>query len=129
MSGPIEITEAQLHELWLQRKIPRESLRTIDGQLIEVVNAGHYNRDGGPDFRRATLRLADRLLQGDIEIHIHAGDWNAHGHHLDPAYNDVILHLALHLPNTSAAAFAILRENGLPVLQVSLPADILSLPL
>jgi hypothetical protein len=124
----IEASEVQLHALWMQQKIPHELLHTIDGRPVEVINAGEYNHEGGPDFRRATLRLEDKILQGDIEIHIHGGDWIAHGHHLDPAYNDVILHLAVHPPNTAETSFAILRENGLPVLQVSLPAEILSSP-
>ncbi len=128
MSRLIEISEAQLHELWRQQKIPREFLRTIDGQPVEIINTGQYNREGGPDFRRATLRLGDRILQGDIEIHVHARDWNAHGHHLDPAYNEVILHLAVHLPSASESSIAILRENGLPVPQMSFPVDMVSAP-
>ncbi len=123
-----DITEKRLHELWQQQKIPREYLHTLEGQPVEVVNAGQYNRDRGPDFRRATLRVAGKILQGDIEIHVHAGDWSAHGHHLDPAYNDVILHLALLASDSPETDRTIVRENGLPVLQMLVPAEILSVP-
>ncbi|MGC4105814.1 MAG: DUF2851 family protein [Thermomicrobiales bacterium] len=33
------------------------------------------------------------LRTGCVEIHLRASDWTAHGHHLDPRYNDVILHI------------------------------------
>jgi hypothetical protein len=39
------------------------------------------------DFGNGALRT------GEIEIHYRASDWIAHGHHLDPAYNNVILHI------------------------------------
>ncbi len=116
-----EISETQLHALWQQQKISREFLQTIDGLRLEVINPGQYNREGGPDFRRATLRLGDKILQGDVELHVRAGDWNAHGHHLDPAYNEVILHLALLEKNPDQTTSSIVRENGLPVVQMLLP--------
>jgi len=108
--------------------MPLEFLTTTQNQLVEIINPGEYNREGGPDFRRATLRLAGKIVQGDIEIHLDPRDWYTHGHHLDPAYNGVILHLALFLPKPPAAAGNIFRENGLPVPQVLLPAAALASP-
>ena len=35
------------------------------------------------------------LVQGDVEIHLRQQDWRAHGHHRDPNYNGVALHIAL----------------------------------
>ncbi len=34
-------------------------------------------------------------MHGDIEIHVRSSDWIGHGHHLDPNFNQVILHLVL----------------------------------
>ena len=39
-----------------------------------------------------------RLARGDIEIHVDGADWRAHGHHRDPNYRNVILHVALKPP-------------------------------
>ncbi|MGH7597468.1 MAG: DUF2851 family protein [bacterium] len=113
-------SEQALHQLWLQRRLPAEVLQTTEAQSVEVINAGDYNRDGGPDFRRATLRLAGKIQQGDVEMHLDANDWFGHNHHLDPKYNDVILHVALAGPNPPEK---IVKENGLPVPQILLPLD------
>jgi hypothetical protein len=42
----------------------------------------------------AVLALADgSLVRGDIELHLRASSWAAHGHAADPAYADVMLHV------------------------------------
>lgn len=42
------------------------------------------------------MRFGGRVLRhGDIELHLDAGDWERHGHHRDPAYNGVVLHVAM----------------------------------
>lgn len=35
------------------------------------------------------------LLSGSIELHLKTSAWREHGHHLDPRYNDVILHVVV----------------------------------
>ena len=35
------------------------------------------------------------LVQGDVEVHLRQRDWQSHGHHHDPNYNGVVLHVAL----------------------------------
>ena len=50
----------------------------------------------GPDFRQASLAIGDAPRQrGDVELHRFASGWTAHRHHLDPRYDDVILHVFL----------------------------------
>jgi hypothetical protein len=36
-----------------------------------------------------------QLLRGDVELHLSAGGWQAHGHQRDRRYNGVILHMVL----------------------------------
>jgi hypothetical protein len=113
-------SEQALHRLWRQRQIPAVLLQTTDDQPVEIISPGEYNHDAGPDFRRATIRLVGKILQGDVELHLDANDWFAHQHHLDVKYNEVILHLAL----AAAEAPALLRkENGLPIPQILLPRE------
>jgi len=53
------------------------------------------NRDGGPDFTGARIQISGRLYAGDVEIHLTPQDWRRHGHHTDPHYNGVILHVVI----------------------------------
>ncbi len=72
-----------------------------DGRHVRVVHPGKWNLLGGPDFAAARLRLGaatEREVTGDVEIHLRAGDWDAHGHARDPAYDRVILHVVLFPP-------------------------------
>jgi hypothetical protein len=48
----------------------------------------------GPDFTDAVVERDDGVVFcGDIEIHVRESDWRAHGHHKDPRYNGVVLHV------------------------------------
>ncbi len=64
------------------------------GPPLRVCFAGRWNRAAGPDFRDAILLDADgRARRGDIELHRRAAGWRQHGHHTDPAYARVFLHV------------------------------------
>lgn len=58
-----------------------------------MVDPGAPNRDGGPDFRNARIRIGRTVFAGDVEIHSGVAEWLQHGHQSDPAYNGVILHV------------------------------------
>jgi hypothetical protein len=65
------------------------------GKRIEVINPGLANRDSGPDFFNAMVRIEETVMAGNVEIHINSSDWYRHGHHLNKAYDSVILQLVL----------------------------------
>ena len=44
---------------------------------------------------KAHLIIGGREVKGDIEIHLVSSDWYHHGHHQDPRYDKVILHVVL----------------------------------
>ena len=88
------LSERDVHDFWRNSRYFSRPLLSQSGQTVEVIRRGRYNRDAGPDFRDAVLRLNGTLVQGDIEIHLTARDWYQHGHHADPGYNRVILHLS-----------------------------------
>ena len=89
-------TERALRLIWQSQLIPSRDLVTSDGRTITVVFAGRPNSDSGPDFLDAILRIGGTVYRGDVEIHRESSSWFAHGHHLNPAYNRVILHVVEH---------------------------------
>jgi hypothetical protein len=86
------MNEEFLHYLWKFR-LPDGELRTESGETVSVIHPGQHNRDGGPDFFNARVRIGDTLWAGNIEIHFKASGWYAHGHHEDHAYDTIILHV------------------------------------
>lgn len=110
--------EKALHAFWKHSNYFSHTIQSDQGHRIEVVQRGKYNVDAGPDFIDAVLKIDGRLVEGDVEIHLNARDWLAHGHDRDPAYNRVILHLAL---DSSPGPATLLCENGRRLLQHYIP--------
>ena len=72
---------------------PIEGLQTTDGQEVEVIDPGLHNRNSGPDFFNAKVKIAGTLWVGNVEIHDKSSDWYQHGHQQDEHYNNVVLHV------------------------------------
>ena len=96
-SDPIApISEKQLARLWERRAARHRAFHTEAGARVRILYPGRPGVTAGPDFRNALLLVEGQgLVQGDVEIHLRQGDWRSHGHHLDPNYNGVVLHVAL----------------------------------
>lgn len=60
---------------------------------MEVLDPGLHNRNSGPDFFNAKVKIGGTLWVGNVEIHDKSGDWYAHGHERDVHYNNVVLHV------------------------------------
>jgi len=67
--------------------------RGVDGEQIEAVHLGEWNREPGPDFVGASLRIDGKDVSGDIELDREDLDWERHGHATNPAFDNVVLHL------------------------------------
>ncbi|SFK54018.1 DUF2851 family protein [Proteiniphilum acetatigenes] len=106
--------EELLHYIWKFGLYPSDSLKTTDGQRVEVIDPGMHNLHAGPDFFNAKIRIGDKLWAGDVEIHRSSDEWERHGHHTDKAYNSVILHLSEHVN------MAIKSEKGQQIPQCEL---------
>ena len=93
---------------------------------------GRANPRAGPDFLDAVLADdSGGMVTGYVELHLNAADWYAHGHHVDPGYNGVVLHVVLRpkggaesrqqsgtkAPVASIAAVARQLEQPVPALQ------------
>lgn len=82
--------------VWRFRLLPRNVLTAQDGRVVEILDPGELNTGSGPDFFNAKIRLDGRVWAGNVEVHVHAADWFRHHHDVDPAYDNVILHVVAH---------------------------------
>ena len=85
--------EDLLHYTWRHKLFPLQELHTTDGRPVEVIDPGLHNRNAGPDFFNAKVRIGGTLWVGNVELHLKSGDWYVHGHDRDPRYNNVVLHV------------------------------------
>ncbi|MBI4565381.1 MAG: DUF2851 family protein [Planctomycetes bacterium] len=92
---PTCLSERQLHLVWRLGLFRRQGLLLEDGRPLSVFFPGHAAVEGGPDFREARLRIADRDVCGDIELHLMPSGWRHHRHERDSAYAGVVLHVSL----------------------------------
>ncbi len=89
------IPEHLLARLW-QTRAQRRSLSTVDGRRVRVLYPGRRNGGPGPDFRDAMIQVDEAPPQrGDVEVHLTDSGWREHGHHEDPNYNNVVLHVVM----------------------------------
>jgi hypothetical protein len=95
LHGAFSFPEKLFQQIWLRGDFDARFAHTADGRRVEILHPGRWNLLGGPDFTGARLRIADAVTQGDVELHLHAADWRAHGHAADPAYVRVVLHVVL----------------------------------
>lgn len=88
-------SELELQRRWAEGRWPVPWLRpAVGGPPLRVHFAGRWNRGPGPDFRGAILLDAHgRARRGDVELHCRPAGWRSHGHHRDPAYARVLLHV------------------------------------
>ena len=89
-------SERHLQCLWFDERLRPRKLVSTEGEELSVESPGRWNLEAGPDFLDATLLLGPnrRRISGDVEIHIHPSDWQAHGHSADPRYSRVIAHVS-----------------------------------
>lgn len=85
--------EEFLHYLWKYGLYDKNSLVDSNKRKIIVIHPGAYNRDSGPDFFNARIKIAGTEWAGNVEVHTKASHFIAHGHNLDHAFDNVILHI------------------------------------
>lgn len=69
---------------------------TNSGEEALVLDFGEWNREAGPDFVRATVRIGQRDRHGAIEVDLDPSGWEQHGHATNPDYEKVVLHVVVH---------------------------------
>ena len=113
--------EQLLHYTWKHKLYPLKELITSDGQRVEIIDPGLHNRNAGPDFFNAKIRIGSTMWVGNVEIHDKSSDWYQHGHDKDSRYDNVVLHVAAELDTE------VMKSNGeyVPQLQLSVPEDVM----
>ena len=111
------ITEKTLYEIWMGRHIKHQGLKTVKGREIEILAPGWWSPGPGPDFGRAEIVIDGHPLKGDVEIDLRSSDWEAHVHHTDSGYNNVILHVVLQSEGQGREP---LRQDGTHIPELAL---------
>lgn len=89
------VPELAVSAAWHRQRLTGP-LHTVAGEPVEIVHRGTWSHGLGPDFTDALILFNGRELRaGSVEVHLKTSAWETHGHHLDPRYGPVILHVVL----------------------------------
>lgn len=87
------MTEKLLQYLWNYKVFKYFDFKDIEGNPVEIIEFGKWNKDAGPDFLDSKIKINGLVLAGNIELHIRSSDWIFHNHSQDPNYQNIILHV------------------------------------
>ena len=86
-------SELELQARWFAGDFGKHFVSTT-GDQIDVVQFGTWNREAGPDFRDAAIRInSSEPVRGCIEIDLLDRSWETHGHAINPAFEATVLHV------------------------------------
>lgn len=86
------MNEELLQYLWNFKKFRTFDFVSSDGRKIEIIDFGEWNKNSGPDFLLAKIKIDGIVFVGNIEIHTKASDWFFHNHSGNPEFGNLILH-------------------------------------
>jgi len=90
-SAPLP-SELELQALWFAGAFGRD-FRTTCGKAVRIVQFGEWNRGAGPDFIQCAVEIGGETHTGPLELDPDSSAWEAHGHAINPAFRDVVLHV------------------------------------
>jgi hypothetical protein len=92
-TSPRTPSELELQARWFAGDFGKEFVST-DGDKIDIVQFGVWNREAGPDFCDAAIRInAGEPITGCIEIDLLDRSWETHGHAINPVFEATVLHV------------------------------------
>jgi len=86
-----QVTEKLIAQLW-QHQLTAE-LTTDTGERLHLLHPGRPSNLSGCDFQDSVFTINGVKVIGSVEIHVKSSHWYSHGHHRDPRYNDIALHV------------------------------------
>jgi hypothetical protein len=87
------MTEKLLQFIWAFGYFNKFDLLTTEGEPVSILFAGTLNKNQGPDFLSAKIKIGNTTLAGNVELHLKTSDWIKHLHEKDANYKNVILHV------------------------------------
>jgi hypothetical protein len=85
--------ELELQARWSAGDFGKQFVST-SGDKIDIVQFGTWNREAGPDFRDAAIRInGSDPIRGCIELDVNDRSWETHGHATNPAFDETVLHV------------------------------------
>ena len=87
------MNEDFLHYVWLYKMFSKVNFKTTNNEHLSIIKCGLHNKNAGPDFLNAQLKIDGQTWIGNVEIHLKASDWYMHNHEKDANYDAVILHV------------------------------------
>ena len=86
-------SELELQARWFAGDFGKHFVTTT-ADKIDIVQFGTWNREAGPDFRDAAIRVnGSEPIRGCIEIDVIDRSWETHGHATNPAFEETVLHV------------------------------------
>ena len=114
--------ELEVQSLWYQGVFGSD-FTTIDGEPVRISYLGEWNKSAGPDFLECLLSVNGVEKKGALEIDLSPLDWEQHGHAVNPAFNEVILHVSVHENKVQSYCRNALNQE---IPQVSLPVELVN---
>jgi len=94
VKAPLEkVSEKLVVHIWQQQIC--SNLVADNGERVKILYPGRPTGDRGRDFSDAVISVGGVIITGDIEVHVKSSQWYAHGHHRDPVYNNIVLHVVM----------------------------------
>src|SRR5438094_1510263 len=86
-------SELELQARWFAGDFGKHFVGTAEDK-IDIIQFGTWNREAGPDFRDAAIRInGGEPIPGSVEIDLLDRSWETHGHATNPAFEATVLHV------------------------------------
>jgi hypothetical protein len=72
------MNEDFLHYVWKYKVFSKVNFKTTRHEDLMIMRPGLHNKNAGPDFLNAHLKIENQTWIGNVEIHLKSSDWYVH---------------------------------------------------